>query len=97
MESEQLNISEHFMNPLFTDFYQITMTYGYWKNGRHGENSVFQAYFRKNPFKGKFTIFAGLEEVIQFLKVFKFTEQQIKYLRTQMPQAEEEFFTWLKD
>lgn len=96
MESENLHIEEHYMNPLFTDFYQITMTYAYWKNGRHNENAVFEAFFRKNPFKGKFTIFAGLEEVIEFLKVFKFTDTHIKYLKSQMSHVEPEFFEWLQ-
>jgi nicotinate phosphoribosyltransferase len=90
------NITEHYMNPLFTDFYQITMTYAYWKNGRHKENSVFEAFFRKCPFKGKFTIFAGVEEVTEFLKAFKFTDAHIQYLKAQMPHAEDEFFEWLK-
>lgn len=96
MESEQLDIQEHYMNPLFTDFYQVTMTYAYWKSGRQDEHAVFEAFFRKCPFKGKFAIMAGLEEVLQFLKVFKFTDTQIRYLKTQMPNAEPEFFTWLQ-
>lgn len=96
MESENLNISEHYMNPLFTDFYQVTMMYAYWKNGRHNEHAVFEAFFRKCPFKGKFAIFAGLEEVLQFIKELKFTDVHIKYLKKQIPQAEEEFFDYLK-
>ena len=55
------------MNPLFTDLYQITMAYGEWKAGRHDVASVFEAFFRKAPFKGNYTIFAGLDEVLQFM------------------------------
>ena len=87
---------DHYMNPLFTDLYQITMTYWYWKNGRHSENAVFEAFFRKCPFKGKFAIFAGLDEVIEFLKAFKFTDKHIEYLKIQLPHAEGEFFEWLQ-
>lgn len=87
---------EHYMNPLFTDYYQVTMTYAYWKANRHEEHAVFEAFFRKCPFKGKFAVFAGLDEVIQFVKDLKFTEEHINYLKTQMPHAEAEFFEYLE-
>ena len=95
MEFKSSEILEHWMNPLFTDFYQVTMCYGYWKSGRQDEHAVFEAFFRKCPFKGNFTIFAGLDEVITFLRGFKFTKEQIAYLRKSIPHAEEEFFEWL--
>lgn len=38
------------VNPLLTDFYQFSMIYAYWKNGRHQEPAVFDMYFRKSPF-----------------------------------------------
>jgi nicotinic acid phosphoribosyltransferase len=47
---------------MLTDFYQITMAYAYWKAGVHEEESVFDLFFRKNPFGGEFAIYAGLEE-----------------------------------
>lgn len=84
------------MNPLMTDHYQITMCYAYWNSKRHNEHAVFEAFFRKNPFKGKFTIFAGTDEVMKFLKKFKFTPEHITYLKSQMPQAPQEFFNWLE-
>ena len=43
------------------------MAYGEWKAGRHDVASVFEAFFRKAPFKGNYTIFAGLDEVLQFM------------------------------
>jgi nicotinate phosphoribosyltransferase len=83
------------VSPLLTDMYQITMAYGYWKSGRHAESSVFELFFRKNPFKGEFTIFCGMDEVLKFINTFKFSPSDIAYLRTVLPQAEEEFFAYL--
>lgn len=56
------------INPLLTDFYQITMAKAYFDSGKHLESAVFEVLFRKNPFKGEYTIFAGLNEVLLFLK-----------------------------
>jgi nicotinic acid phosphoribosyltransferase len=49
---------------------QISMTYTYWKAGRQNDYAVFDMFFRKNPFNGEFTIFAGLSEVCHVGRVF---------------------------
>ena len=84
------------MNPLFTDLYQITMAYAEWKAKRADEKSVFEAFFRKAPFKGNYTIFAGLDEVCRFLKDFKFTADHLAYIKSQLPHVEDEFLAWLE-
>ncbi|KAF2287450.1 hypothetical protein GH714_013044 [Hevea brasiliensis] len=67
------------VTPLLTDLYQFTMAYAYWKAGKHQE---FDLYFRKNPFGGEYTVFAGLEECIRFIANFKFTKDGFcDYLR----------------
>lgn len=83
------------VTPILTDLYQLTMAYGYWKAGFHTRSAVFDLFFRKNPFKGEFTIFAGLDEVLRFLNTFHFTESDIAYLRENFPHWEPEFFTYL--
>lgn len=83
------------LGALHTDMYQITMAYGYWKSGRASAHAVFDLFFRRNPFGGEFTIFAGLSEALSYVKSFRFTTAEIAYVRTLLPHAEEEFFLWL--
>jgi nicotinate phosphoribosyltransferase len=85
---------------LLTDFYQMTMSYGYWKSGLDQKEAVFHLFFRKTPFKGGFTIAAGLESVIQFLENFKFDTSDLDYLAKlvgpdETPYFKEDFLTYL--
>ena len=66
---------------LLVDTYQITMAYAYWKNGTHARIAAFDLLFRKNPFNGEFTVFAGLEECLRFISNFRFTGADIAFLR----------------
>lgn len=84
------------VSPMLTDFYQITMAYAYWKAGVQEEEAVFELFFRKNPFRGEFAIYAGLEEKLRLFENFRFEKDHIDYLREQMPQCERGFFEWLQ-
>ncbi|XP_026476660.1 nicotinate phosphoribosyltransferase-like [Ctenocephalides felis] len=86
------------VQPLLTDLYQITMAYAYWKSGKTSDVAVFDLFFRTNPFQGEFTIFAGLEECLKFLENFRYSDDDIEYLRNTLPIAiEPEFFSYLRD
>lgn len=65
---------------MFSDLYQITMAYAYWKSGKMNDHAVFDLFFRKNPFQGEFTIFAGLEECIKFLNKFHYSPSGTYFL-----------------
>ncbi len=65
---------------LLTDLYQLTMSYAYWKKGLDRKEAVFHLFFRRHPFRGGFTVTAGLEWVIQYLENFKFEESDLEYL-----------------
>ncbi|GAM24576.1 hypothetical protein SAMD00019534_077510 [Acytostelium subglobosum LB1] len=84
-----------FVTPLLTDMYQITMAYSLWRNHRHDNPAVFDLYFRKNPFGGEFTVFAGLEEVIRFVSDFHFTQSEIEHVRSILPDCDEGFLEYL--
>ncbi|CAK9315271.1 unnamed protein product [Citrullus colocynthis] len=85
------------VTPLLTDLYQFTMAYAYWKAGKHNERAVFDLYFRKNPFGGEYTIFAGLEECIRLIANFKFTEEEISFIKKSLPSScEDAFYNYLR-
>lgn len=67
---------------LLTDLYQLTMAYGYWKNGIAEKDAVFQLFFRKHPFDGGYAIAAGLESVLRAVERFSFDAEDAEYLRT---------------
>ncbi|HEX2988405.1 MAG TPA: nicotinate phosphoribosyltransferase, partial [Chloroflexota bacterium] len=85
------------VDPLLTDFYEYSMAYAWWLNGTHEEQAVVDVHFRKNPFAGEFTVFAGVEEVLRFVSDYRFTDEQIEVVRRFMPaDVDPAFFQWLK-
>ncbi|KAK4393286.1 Nicotinate phosphoribosyltransferase 2 [Sesamum angolense] len=85
------------VTPLLTDLYQFTMAYAYWKAGKHSERAVFDLYFRRNPFGGEYTVFAGLEECIRLIANFKFTEDEIAFIQASLPSScEIGFYDYLR-
>ncbi len=85
------------IQPLLTDLYQITMAYAYWKSNKRNDVAVFDLFFRKNPFHGEFTLFAGLEECLKFLANFHYSEADIDYLQTILPPyTDQEFYQYLR-
>ena len=65
---------------LLTDFYELTMAYGYWKTNTHNKEAIFHHFFRKKPFKGGFAIACGLNSVIEFVENFKYSTSDLDYL-----------------
>ena len=66
---------------MLTDFYEITMSNGYLEYGLEERTAVFDMFFRKIPDDGGFAIFAGLEQLIEYIKDLEFTEEDIEFLR----------------
>ena len=80
---------------LFTDFYELTMAQGYWKNDMN-QQVVFDMFFRRHPFKGGFSVFAGLDTLLDAITDFTFSEEDIAYLKEQN-MFEQGFLDYLKD
>ena len=66
---------------LLCDFYEITMSGGYFELGKADEIAYFDLFFRKVPDGGGFAIAAGLEQAIEYIKNLKFTDEDIAFLR----------------
>lgn len=67
---------------LLTDFYQLTMAQGYCQKGKT-EKAVFDLFYRENPSNNGYSIYAGLEQIIEFIENLKFKEDDISYLKSQ--------------
>jgi nicotinate phosphoribosyltransferase len=87
---------------LLTDLYELTMAYGFWKNGMVDREAVFHVAFRQNPFGSGFTVAAGLAPAIGFLSSFGFADEDLDYLGSLRGADgaalfEEDFLRFLKD
>jgi len=80
---------------LYTDFYELTMAQGYFYHRKEKESATFDYFFRTNPFKGGFTVFAGLQDFLDLLSDFTFSKTDIAFLKEQNLQRE--FLDYLKD
>ncbi|MDX1649954.1 MAG: nicotinate phosphoribosyltransferase [Myxococcota bacterium] len=68
---------------LLSDLYELTMAYGYWKEGMGSRQAVFNAFFRECPFGGGYAIACGLENVVEYLEGLAFTDADLEYLARQ--------------
>ncbi len=66
---------------LLCDFYELTMSNGYFINGFSDKIAYFDVFFRKVPDGGGFAIAAGLEQVIEYIENLRFSKDDIKYLK----------------
>ena len=81
---------------MLCDFYEFTMSNGYFKNDFYKRNVYFDVFFRKVPDNGGFAVAAGLEQVITYLNDLHFNEEDIVYLRSKGI-FDEAFLAYLKN
>ena len=81
---------------MVADFYEYTMSNGYLLKNMENTIAYFDVFFRKVPDDGGYAIVAGLEQIINYIKNLKFTEDDINYLREQH-KFSEQFLEYLQN
>ena len=81
---------------LLCDFYELTMSNGYFKNGLSNKITYFDVFFRSVPDGGGYAVFAGLEQICEYILELQFTDDDIDFLRNKGI-FNEGFLSYLKD
>ena len=81
---------------LLTDAYELFMSDSYIKS-KKDTKGVFDVFYRVVPNGGGYTVMAGLDKVIEYIKNLKFTDEDIEYFRNSGYNFSEEFLNYLKN
>lgn len=81
---------------MLTDFYELTMANGYFKEGIGNKIAYFDMFFRNVPDMGGFAIMAGVEQLIEYMDNLRFSDEDIEYLRSKGIFGED-FLNYLKN
>ncbi len=90
MQHNERNLS------MVMDFYEMTMSNGFFSDKNHNARVAFDVFYRRNPDKAGFSIFAGLEQIIEYITNLHFNDDDIEYLKSQ-GLFSDEFLTYLKN
>ena len=88
--NEKLNLT------MLCDFYELTMSQGYFSKGYADRITYFDLFFRRCPDGGGFAIAAGLEQIVQYIQELHFDPEDIHYLRSRK-MFTEDFLNFLAD
>ncbi|SHH86965.1 nicotinate phosphoribosyltransferase [Sporobacter termitidis DSM 10068] len=80
---------------LLCDYYELTMSNGYFLSGYGDKTTYFDMFFRSIPDGGGFAVAAGLEQLAEYIEDLHFTEENIAFLRSKKLFSEE-FLAYLK-
>ncbi len=80
---------------LLTDLYELTMMQGYYEY-RMNPRVVFDMFFRRQPFDGGFSVFAGLQDLLTVLENLQFSDEDIEYLAS-LGMFHRDFLDFLKE
>ena len=81
---------------MLCDFYEFTMSNGFFKNGFYKKTVYFDLFYRSVPDNGGFAIACGLEQLVEYIKDLHFDNEDIEYLRSKNL-FDEEFLNYLSD
>jgi nicotinate phosphoribosyltransferase len=65
---------------LLTDLYHPDSAYVAWRSGRRDAITTFDLYARRGPFGGAYLLVAGLEMALEFVRSFRYTEDDLAFL-----------------
>ena len=91
-----MNIYDKRNISMMMDLYELTMANGYFLSENEDTRVAFDVFYRKNPDGGGFSIFAGLEQIVEYLQGMHFEDKDIEYLRG-LHQFDEKFLEYLRD
>lgn len=81
---------------MMMDLYEMTMAYGYFMGNATQDRVTFDVFYRKNPDGAGFAIFAGLEQIIEYIENLHFDEDDIAYFRS-LNLFDEKFLDFLRE
>ena len=67
---------------MLTDFYELTMANGYFREGMGDKIAYFDMFFRQVPDGTGFAVMAGVEQLVEYMKNLKFEPEDIEFLRS---------------
>lgn len=87
------------MSTLNTDLYELTMAAGYFASGKQNDIATFELSVRRLPEPRNFLVAAGLQQAVEYLQNFKFSNDELDYLKSlpHFRHTPPEFFSYLKN
>lgn len=64
------------------DMYELTMSNGYFNENSRDTVAAFDVFYRRNPDNAGFAVFAGLEQVVEYVRNLHFSQEDVEYLRS---------------
>lgn len=80
---------------MLTDLYQLTMMYGYFREGMQNNEGIFDLFFRPKE-DIVYAIMAGTESVVDYINNLHFGDDDIAYLRS-LNLFDEDFLNYLRE
>lgn len=81
---------------MMTDLYELTMMNGYLRYGKDKNRACFDLFYRRRGDVTAYAVAAGLEQVIEYVKNLRFTQEDIEYLRS-LAIFDDAFLSYLSD
>lgn len=78
------------------DLYELTMSNGYFLESDEGDLATFDVFFRRIPDNGGYAVFAGLEQIVEYIEDMHFDDDDIAYLRS-LDMFDDRFLDFLRD